>query len=339
MATVIKAASIASPQPGDREPIDSEPGSTEPIGSKPGNTVPGDASGLPGLLAGRAAQDCLATAGLSPDAVGVLVNVGVYRESNMFEPAIGALVQKRAGINLDYLARPVPGAGFSFDLMNGACGVLNAVQVAQALLSTGSTERVLITAADVHPSGQGTQHADYPYADLGAALLLERSTEPGTGFGPVRLRNAGGASDAAGYLDTAAMGLEGRQQITVSRDAGWVERLLDLTAGLVAEYVREEGLDLTRTLLVCSRPTPDFASRLAERLGLDPSDVVNRPQDGEALPHTAAPVLGFLQAGTHPHEQLLFVTAGAGLSAACASYRPPVPVPDPGLAGAVRAQP
>ncbi|MEV6319096.1 hypothetical protein [Streptomyces sp. NPDC051776] len=327
MATVIKAASIASPEPGHT-------------------------SGLPGRLAGRAAQDCLATAGLSPDAVGVLVNVGVYRESNMFEPAIGALVQKRAGINLDYLARPVPGAGFSFDLMNGACGVLNAVQVAQALLTTGSTERVLITAADVHPSGRGAQHTDYPYEDLGAALLLERSAEPGAGFGPVRLRNADGGSGAAGYLDTAAMGLHGRQQITVSRDTGWEERLLDLSAGLVTEYARAEQLDLTRVRLVCSRPTADFVSRLAGRLGLDPSQAGGHPQvpgdarggaaqGGDAQPHTAAPVLGYLQAGAHPHEHLLFVTAGAGLSAACAIYRPPAPepaVPAPALAAASATQ-
>ncbi|MFJ4806919.1 beta-ketoacyl-[acyl-carrier-protein] synthase family protein [Streptomyces murinus] len=87
------------------------------------------------------------------------------------------------GINLDYLAAATPVAGFSCDLMNGACGVLNAVQVAQALLVTGSTDRVLITAADVHPGGRAADDPAYPYADLGAALLLERGTEPGTGFG------------------------------------------------------------------------------------------------------------------------------------------------------------
>lgn len=146
-------------------------------------TAPADEAASAVLLAGRAAQDCLTEAQLSPDTVGVLINVGVYRENNTFEPAIAALVQKEVGMNLDYLAHRVPGAAaFSFDLMNGACGVLNAIQVAQALLSTGSTERVLVTAADVHPGGRAALDADYPYADLGAALLLERSAQAEGGF-------------------------------------------------------------------------------------------------------------------------------------------------------------
>ncbi|MGP3983990.1 hypothetical protein [Streptomyces sp. KR80] len=306
MTTVITAASITAPEPGD-------------------------AAALPGRLAGRAAQNCMATAGVSPDAVGALVNVGVYRLANTFEPAVAALVQKEAGINLDYLAHPVPGAGFSFDLMNGACGVLNAVQVAQALLNTGSAERVLITAADVHPSGQAPQDGDYPYADLGAALLLERAADPGVGFGPVRLRTADGSPGVTGYLDSSAMGTEGRRQITVKRDADWVERLLDLTARLVTDYADEEELDLVRTLLVCSRPTPDFAARLATRLRLDPAAVCapeapDTDPGAAGEPHTAAPVLGYLKAvqGGLPngYQRALFVSAGSGLSAACAGYRP-----------------
>lgn len=113
-----------------------------PDGSAPASVVD---------LAGRVARSCLARARVSASSIGVLVNVGVYREHNTFEPAMAALVQKEVGINLDYIADPDPAAGFSFDLMNGACGVLNAVQVGHALLETGSTERVLITAADVHP--------------------------------------------------------------------------------------------------------------------------------------------------------------------------------------------
>ncbi|MFD0278046.1 hypothetical protein ACFVHB_29640 [Kitasatospora sp. NPDC127111] len=298
-------------------------------------------------LAGRAARECLTEARVSPDAVGVLINVGVYREHNTFEPAIGALVQKEAGINLDYLAHRVPGAAFSFDLMNGACGVLNAVQVAQALLATGTTERVLITAADVHPGGNAALDDAYPYADLGAALLLERSAQDRGGFGPVRSARSDEESKSAGYLRTAGMGATGRSRITVRRDPGFAEQLLDLASDTVADYAWSEELDLHRTLLVSSRPTPDFAARLADRLGL-PRSAVLAPDTpgapgaaatpgapgaaatpgtgGGGLPHTAAPILGYLHAVEHglPEgvDQLLLVAVGAGPSAACVSYRP-----------------
>ncbi|MER6125464.1 hypothetical protein ABT173_23115 [Streptomyces sp. NPDC001795] len=289
--------------------------------------LPSDDAASAVELASRAARDCLAEAGLSPDSVGVLINVGVYRESNTFEPAIAALVQKEVGINLDYLASPMPVAGFSFDLMNGACGVLNAVQVAHALLETGSTERVLITAADAHPGGRAADDDAYPYADLGGALLLERAAEPGCGFGPVHLRSGDGPVGTRGYLNTAAMGTGGRGMITVERDTDRVETLLGLAADAVDEYAATERLDLDRTLLLCTRAAPDFADRLASRLGLDLGSVLAPAAEGaDGEPHTAAPIVGYLRArhSSLPEgkDQLLLVTAGAGPSAACVSYRP-----------------
>ncbi|MFB7977793.1 hypothetical protein [Streptomyces vinaceus] len=256
-------------------------------------------------LASRAARACLARAQVSPSSVGVLINVGVYRESNTFEPALAALVQKEIGINLDYIADPVPAAGFSFDLMNGACGVLNAVQLAQSLLDTAGAERVLITAADVHPAGDARLDPDYPYADLGGALLLQRSADPGAGFGPVRVYAGDGPADTEGYLDTAAMGSAGRSRITVRRSEGHGARRAELAAACTAGYAREHGIDLDRAIVV--GPGTEEA-----------------PGAGE--PHTAAPILGYLRALAAPRpedrDRLLMVAAGAGPSAACVSYRP-----------------
>ncbi|MEV7187787.1 hypothetical protein [Kitasatospora sp. NPDC093102] len=299
MSTVITAAASATPLPGE---------TTASV-----------------RLAGAAARDCLTRAGLSPDAIGTLINVGVYREQNTTEPAMAALVQKEAGINLDHLLAPDAAPAFSFDLMNGACGLLNAVQAAGALLSTGSTDRVLVTAADTHPGGRAADDPAYPYADLGAALLLERSSEPDAGFGPVRFATARGPVGGAGYLDTATMGTEGRRRITVERDADWAQRLVELAAETAADYLRAEGLDPARTRLVCNRPAPGFAAAVAARLGMPPQAPAVESVDDRA-PHTAALVLDYLRAVEQEppagHDHLLFVCAGAGLSAGCVSYRP-----------------
>ncbi len=258
-------------------------------------------------LAGRAARGALARARVSASSISVLINVGVYREHNTFEPAMSALVQKEVGINLDYIADPEPAAGFSFDLMNGACGVLNAVQVGQALLETGSTERLLITAADVHPGGAADRDTGYPYADLAGALLLERSADPQAGFGPVRHYTADRPTDVEGYLDTDTMGRHGRTTITVRREPGHAERLSEFAASAAADYAQEIGIDLDRTLVIGPSATVDGAGVRGE-------------------PHTAAPVLGYLRAldaaRRDDYEQLLFVSVGAGPSAACALYRP-----------------
>ncbi|MFE5681532.1 hypothetical protein ACFQ7B_34310 [Streptomyces erythrochromogenes] len=233
------------------------------------------------------------------------MNVGVYRERNTFEPALAALVQKEVGINPDYMADPEPAAGFSFDLMNGACGVLNAIQVGQALLETGSTERLLITAADVHPSGDADSDSRYPYADLAGVLLLSRSTEPEAGFGPVRHYTADHPTDVAGYLDTEAMGLHGRSTITVRREPGHRARLAEFAARAVTDYASETNINLDRTLVI-----GPFVAHA----------------EGGGEPHTAAPILGYLRAMDSARrdqcDQFLFVSVGAGPSAACALYRP-----------------
>jgi 3-oxoacyl-[acyl-carrier-protein] synthase-3 len=283
-------------------------------------------------LAGRAAKDCLSRARLSPEQVSVLINVGVYRENNTFEPAIGALVQREVGINLDYTAAATPSPGFSLDLMNGACGVLNAVQVAQVLLDTGSADRVLITAADVHPTGRAHSDPDYPYRDFGAALLLARCAGSGSvsgpGFGPVGVSSPGAASTTVGFLRTAGMGESGRGRITVRRDEDFAEQVLAVAARTVAEYGRAGDLDPDRVVLIASGPTADFPHRLAERVGLDRSRVLDgvRPDRSGRLPHTAAPILGYLEAvarGLPRHDEtLVLVSDGAGPCVACVSYRP-----------------
>ncbi|MFB6557809.1 hypothetical protein ACFCYH_02670 [Streptomyces sp. NPDC056400] len=258
-------------------------------------------------LAGRAARGALARAAVPASSIGTLINVGVYREHNTFEPAMAALVQKEVGINLDYIADPEPAAGFSFDLMNGACGVLNAVQVGLSLLETGTTERLLITAADVHPGGDADRDAAYPYADLAGALLLERSADPGAGFGPVRHYTADRPTDVEGYLDTGTMGRHGRTTITVRREPGHAERLSAFAERAAADYAQEIGIDLDRTLVIGPSTAADGAGDRGE-------------------PHTAAPVLGYLRAmdgaRRDDHDQFLFVSVGAGPSAACALYRP-----------------
>ncbi|MFI8341852.1 hypothetical protein ACIF8W_17515 [Streptomyces sp. NPDC085639] len=272
-------------------------------------------------LAGRAARGALDRAQVPASSIGVLINVGVYREHNTFEPAMSALVQKEVGINLDYIADPEPAAGFSFDLMNGACGVLNAVQVGQALLETGSTERLLITAADVHPGGDADRDTAYPYADLGGALLLERSADPRAGFGPVRHYTADRPTDVEGYLDTGTMGRHGRTTITVRREAGHAERLSEFAAHAAADYAREIGIDLDRTLVI-----GPAAGAAPEGTGAEAGAGVGAGIGAGGEPHTAAPVLGYLRAldsvRREDHEQLLFVSVGAGPSAACALYRP-----------------
>jgi 3-oxoacyl-[acyl-carrier-protein] synthase-3 len=265
-----------------------------------------------------AIRDCVERAKISPSDVGVLVNVGVYRDSNIMEPAMAAIIQKEAGINPDYLSGGI--ASTSFDLMNGACGALNAVQVAGALLTTATARYVLVASSDTHPSNRRVD--GFPYATMGAAMLLRLDTDGPRGFGAVR----------TAALDDGEPGVEGyapwmtgaRDVVSVDVHPRFASRALDTAEKLARETIAAEKLDVSRTFLVCSQPTPRFAQELAARLGIDASAVATA-EGLEGDPHSSALTYGYhratergVDAGT---TATLFVAVGAGISAAAAVYR------------------
>jgi 3-oxoacyl-[acyl-carrier-protein] synthase III len=265
-----------------------------------------------------AVRDCVERAKISPSDVGVLVNVGIYRDSNIVEPAIAALIQKEVGINPDY----VKGGprSMSFDLMNGACGALNGVQVAAALLTTETTRYVLVASSDAHPSNRHVE--TFPYATMGAAMLLRFEAGTPRGFGSVR----------TAPLDDGGPGVEGyapwmtgaRDVVSVDVDPRFAARALDAAEKLARETIAAEGIDVARTFLVSSQPTPRFALELAARLGID-ARAVATAEDLEGDPHSSALTYGYHRATERGIDArttaTLFVAVGAGISAASTVYR------------------
>ncbi len=273
---------------------------------------------------GRAARQCLQRAEIRPDQVGVLINTGIFRDSNTVEPAVSALIQKAAGIGLDY-TRDDPRT-FSFDLMNGAVGVLDAVRVAGSVLATGSTEHVLIVAGDTHPSlTRGTADAAFPYATAGAALLLEQVEGP-EGFGPVHSARSTGSPAEVAYVDTATMGTTGRSLMTVERDPDFEDRILAVADHAARAALATAEIDPAGLVLIASTPTPHFPKRLADALGID-QDAVRTPDLTDGDPHTAALPLAYDRAVAERsltgRTHVLFVAAGAGPAAAATVYRLP----------------
>jgi 3-oxoacyl-[acyl-carrier-protein] synthase-3 len=284
------------------------------------STDPGIKSSIEHAVA--AARDCIKNAAIDLEQIDLLINVGVYRDDNMVEPAMAALIQKGLGLGRDYVKYPTPKPTISFDVMNGACGLLNAVQVASGFLATGA-DYALIVSSDAHPSNRAV--SGFPYAPLGAAMLLERGARDGAGFGRLHVRASDGDFvGVKGYLEIEKAKADGRNQITIDEQEGYKERLLDHVIAQVKEYVAAEGIALDKTLLVTSQPTPDFGARIAKRLDVPAQSAVHIP--GIDLdPHSSALTLGYHRAlatgQDKSFEQILFVAAGAGLTSACTLYR------------------
>src|SRR5512140_1408123 len=130
-------------------------------------------------LSDAAARACLERASREAAELDVLVNAGLYKERNMAEPALASVIQEDIGANPGHPPRHDRHGTFSFDVMNGGCGVLTAAYLVDGFVGPGTVRLGMIVAADADPSPQTSR--GFPFAAVGGALLLEH-TDGDEGF-------------------------------------------------------------------------------------------------------------------------------------------------------------
>jgi 3-oxoacyl-[acyl-carrier-protein] synthase III len=269
-------------------------------------------------LAVSAAKDCLRGAGCDADELDLVVNAGIYRDRNLGEPALAALIQDDIGANPE---DPHAGAHgtFSFDIANGVCGVLTALQIVDGFLRTRSIHRALVVASDADPGHGMSEH--FAFSAAGAALLC-RWTDDDDGLSGVSWVNADGAEDAEIFSATVGFA-DARNVLRFNQSAAMDEHFAVAAAEaaracLDAQSARLEDIDL----IVAAPARPGYRVALSQLLGVPVEKV--RVADDHRI-HTAALAAAFepqaekLTAGT----RVLFFAAGAGVTAGAALYRQP----------------
>jgi len=271
-------------------------------------------------LADAAARTCLAHAGKAPGDIDMLINTGIYREDNMGEPALAAIVQEDIGANLGQ--PPLGGHGtFSFDLLNGTCGVISAIQLQAGMLRSGLIRLGAIVTSDVHPDLEDPRSA--PFRPAGGTLLLgwDDSTPGFTDFHSETFPE---------YEDLFASGLvwQGRRrqsQMVIDSKPGYQARLVDCAEEATRRFLRGLGMDIGEIDLLVPAPSgPDFLDRLRARLGVPGDRVAYVAEDLEGC-YTTGPIAA-LQAGLKSGRlgearNTLMLAAGAGITVALALYR------------------
>jgi 3-oxoacyl-[acyl-carrier-protein] synthase-3 len=270
-------------------------------------------------LAVTAANDCLRGAGCGPDELDLVVNAGIYRDRNLGEPALAALIQDDIGANPE---DPHAGAHgtFSFDIANGACGVLTALQIVDGFLRTRSIHRALVVASDADP-GRGMSE-NFPFTPAGAALLC-RWTDDDCGLSRVSWVNANDATDGTEIFSATVGFADSRNVLRFNQSAVMEEQFAEAAAQaaracLDAQSAMLEDIDL----IVAAPARPGYRAALCQLLGV-PLKKICIADDYRM--HTAGlaaalePEIEKLPAGA----QVLLVVAGAGVTAGAALYRQP----------------
>jgi len=280
-------------------------------------------------LADAAARACLAQAGREPGDVDMLINAGIYREDSMGEPALAALIQEDIGANLGQ--PPIGGHGtFSFDLLNGTCGVITAIQIECGLLDSGVIRLGAIVASDVDPDRH--HPGTLLLRPTAGAMLLSRDDSV-AGFTDFH------AETFPEYDDLFASGLmwnerhghrgprqaAGQHEMVTDQKPGYAARLADCAEEASRRFLRRLGLDLGEIDLVVPAPaSPDFLDALVARLGVPGDRVAYTAEDLDGG-YTTGPIAA-LQAAIRSGRlgearTTLMLAAGAGITVALALYR------------------
>jgi 3-oxoacyl-[acyl-carrier-protein] synthase-3 len=274
-------------------------------------------------LADAAARSCLERANRTADEVDLLINAGVYQDENISEPAMASMIQEDIGANPEH-AIGVGQGTFSFDVRNGACGLLTGIQLVDGMLASRTIELGMVVASDANPEPGVSEGFAFP--PVGGAVLLS-ADDSREGFTDFRLATFPEFGDLFhSYIDWhegARRGLthHGRNVLTVDIAESYTARALECAESTARELAAANGLDLGEVeLLVATASVPSFAAALAERLGVSVERVASS-SDRVPAAHTAAPIVALESARLEPGHTAMLVSAGAGITVVAALYR------------------
>lgn len=260
-------------------------------------------------MADSASRAAIERAGLEVDDVDLLLNTGLFHDRNLGEPALAALIQEDVGINPEDPHAGVHGT-FSFDIANGGCGVLTALQVADGFLQSGTIDHALVVASDADP-GHGMTR-DFPFSARGAAVACHWEEGP---CGLVGFR--WGVSTGDGDRSRSCVGFEhGRNLLRIEQDPDFGPLAAVSASRTATSLLADHGLTPADVDLVIANPlTPAFLEGLSVQLGVCSDRIIS--VEGAEHVHTSALLVALAaaeaQGRLYEARRALIVSAGAGI--------------------------
>lgn len=277
-------------------------------------------------LSDVAATRCLRRAHHRPDDLDLLINAGLYKDRNAAEPALAAIIQDDIGANRGGPPRIGHHGTFSFDILNGGCGVVTAAQLLDAFVGHGDARFGLIVAADADPSPRTSR--SFPFSPAGGALLIAH-TDDTAGFQRFALRtfpeHAPLFEAELRWDPRRGVIHRGRNVLEFHEAPGFAACCVDRAVEVAGGFLADAGLVANDIDLVIASQYPrGFAIQVTRRLGIPTVRLPAVPAEFAAA-HTAGPIAALeaaMASGRFARARhTLFITAGAGLTIGLALYR------------------
>ncbi|NVN48327.1 3-oxoacyl-[acyl-carrier-protein] synthase III C-terminal domain-containing protein [Mycolicibacterium hippocampi] len=265
-------------------------------------------------LAVAVAKTCLHHDSRNADEVDLLINAGIYRDHNLAEPALAALIQEDIGANTEVPHGHGHGT-FSFDVANGACGVLTALQIIDGFLRSRTINCALVVASDADP-GHGRSEG-FPFSPAGAAMLCDWRDDD-LGLSRVHWMNM--PDDGENFRATVGLH-DSHNVLRFSASTDRDEHFASAGAEVVRRCLHEANLTMSDIdIIVAAPPRAGYRAALARRLAVPVERIVvahDERMHTAALPWALYDVSDQLP----PGSRILLVATGAGITAGAALYR------------------
>lgn len=267
-------------------------------------------------LAVEAGTACIANSGIDISDIDLLINISMYRDQNIVEPAFACLIQKGLGLNNDPLQNGMQKTTFSFDLTNGTLSFLNTIQIMDSMIKTAESSNALIVSCDGHPSQ--AKHMNFPFNSIGAAALLTRDRDITTR--PQFFYD----SSNNGYIGLKShtkLQPDAQKDLEFQFEDDYVEQMRTFAIDSIRKGIKEKKIDLSDVeVVVAVQPEKEFGQSIAEGIGLSPEIVIDT-FDEYGDTYSSDLILGYHkgieQGRIKKRNTTLLVAVGSGLSFGC----------------------
>jgi 3-oxoacyl-[acyl-carrier-protein] synthase-3 len=277
-------------------------------------------------LSARAASQCLDDACIDPCDIGLLINTGVYRYKNTGEPAIAALIQETIGANRT-IAKDNDNhkSTFSFDLSNGGCGFLTAIEIVQGSISSGEITYGMVVTGDSEPFYRLSK--EFTFNSAAAAIILAGS-ENSNGFSMFRTYTypeySGEFVSSTFYSNIGGHG-KGRNILNVMQKESYPDVCVDCAVKSLFSFLDESGKTLNDIDLIIPSQSPlGFTEKLKKRVGMN-GNFIEIKKTGNMVFHTAGPAFALKKVWDdnrfRSSKNIIFLTIGSGINVSLALYQ------------------
>jgi len=277
-------------------------------------------------LSTRAAIQCLDGARIDPCDIGLLVNTGIYRYKNTGEPAIAALIQEAIGVNRTCAEDTGNHKNtFSFDLNNGGCGLLTAIEIVHGLISSGEIAYGMVVTGDSEPFYHLSK--EFTFKSAAAAIILAGSKNS-NGFSLFRTYTYPEYSDefvSTTFYSNEGWHGKGRNILNVLQKESYPDICVDCAEKSLFGFLDESGMKLDDIDLIVPSQSPlGFTDKLKKRVGMN-GNFIEIEKTGNMVFHTAGPAFALKKVWDdnrfRSSKNIIFLTIGSGINVSLALYQ------------------